>query len=114
MDMSKNLWDLANIITGFAVVQPLAVAVALGKDLAGFQHQPPNVKYPIGCIALLFGFGYCVAVHRCCKLGGALDVKNAVIWSETAHWRIACILLFTLVFVFGLFAPDILASKSNG
>jgi hypothetical protein len=107
-DLSKELWSIANIITGFSVAQVLAVTFALSGNLAVLQS--PNrraVKIAVSIIALLMGLAYCFAVHRCRMLALSLHAGHDEIWREINYGRMACILLFTAILIFGLFAPEI-------
>jgi hypothetical protein len=106
-DMSKELWSLANLITGFSVAQSVAVAVALGKDLFDLQHQHIPVKTTVSAIAFFVAAGYCAAVYRCRVLARSVDQEHEDIWREVTWWRMACICLFTSILIFGLFAPEI-------
>ena len=36
-NFAKELWSLANIVTGFSIAQSIGVAIALGKDLEKIQ-----------------------------------------------------------------------------
>ena len=106
-DMKKELWSIANIITGFAGAQPLAIAVALGKDLEKLQGTTITFKAVISFIALGFAVLYCLAVHRCYMLARPMDTEHERIWRQVTLGRKLFIFLFTAVLVFGLFAPDI-------
>ena len=106
-DISKELWSLANIITGFSVAQSIAVTIALGKDLAGFQHQPVVVRLAVSGMAVVFAGVYCFAVRRCWVLARSVDSEHDVIWRQVTRGREFCIWLFTGVLIFGLFAPEI-------
>ena len=107
-DISKELWSLANIITGFSVAQSVAVTIAFGKDLAGLQHQPPVVKLAVTFIAVVSAGAYCFAVRRCWGLARSVDSEHEAIWRQVTRGRELCIWFFTAVLVLGLFAPEIL------
>src|SRR5262245_21054931 len=102
-DMSKELWSLANLITGFSVAQSIAVAVALGKDLMDLQQQHIPVRVTISVIAMIVATGYSAAVYHCRILAGSFDTQHEEIWRQVTWWRVACIYLFTSVLVFALF-----------
>jgi hypothetical protein len=106
-DMSKELWKLANLMTGFSVAQSIAVAIALGKDLTDLQHQSGAFKLTITIIAIIVASGYCAAVYHCKTLATSIEKVHENIWRHTTWWRIACIYSFTTIFIFGLFAADI-------
>jgi len=106
-DWVKELWSLGNIITGFSVVQSLGFAVALGKDLAELQTQTKPFKTVLAIIALSFGALYSYGVYRCFFLALGIDGSLGDMRKEVMHGQMACIWLFTLIAIFGLFAPDI-------
>lgn len=108
-DFSKGLWDIANLITSFAVAQAVATAFALGKDLAGLLEMPIPVKVAIAFVAYLFGGLYCLAVKRCWDLSRSIDhnLQHNTIWMHVTIGRVICILLFTSLVVLGIFAPDL-------
>jgi hypothetical protein len=106
-DILKELWSLANIVTGFSVAQSLAFAVALGKDLAGLQSQIMCVKVVLTIFCIVFGCAYSFAVWRCHRLAMSVDNVHSNVWLQVTRGRIFCIWLFGIVPVFGLFAPNI-------
>ena len=108
-DVGKELWTLANVITGFSIAQSLAISVALGTTLQDqLQLAPIKVKGTIAIIAVLYGTLYCVAVYRCLAMARKVPLELDAVWRETTIGRVIAIYLFTLIFVFGLFAPDLL------
>jgi hypothetical protein len=115
-EIQKELWSLANIITGFSVAQSLAFAVALGKDLASLQTQTQPVKITLGIFCLLFGVAYSLGVQRChqlAKLVKPFEQSHEVVWRQVTWGRMACIWLFTIVAVFGLFAPNFFSGQTS-
>jgi hypothetical protein len=115
MDLSKELWFLANIITGFSVAQSIGVSIGFAKDLADLQLQTLKVKAAITGVAILFCAGYCCAVWRCCFWAKYLHSakESLLVWDEVTYGRIACIIVFTGVMVFALFAPNIFPSRKS-
>jgi hypothetical protein len=112
MDLSKELWFLANIITGFSVAQSIGVSIGFAKDLADFQLQALPVKVAVTGIAILFCAGYCCAVWRCRFWAKHLNPEreSSLIWDEVTYGRIACIVFFTGVMIFALFGPNLFSS----
>jgi len=45
--MNDNLWNMANLLTGFSVAQSLAFLYALGKDLSPLLGQVLRVRLTI-------------------------------------------------------------------
>jgi hypothetical protein len=106
-DISTELWSLANIITGFSIAQSIAVAIALGKDLAGLQRQTSVVKWAVALVTVCFAGLYCFAVHKCWTLARLSDSGVEAVWKQVTYGREIAICVFTLVFIFGLFAPEL-------
>jgi hypothetical protein len=106
-DVNAELWKLANIVTGFAVAQGIAFALALGGDLGRLQSAPLRVKFVLTIVALLFASAYSFAVHRCWTLANP-EISMAAVWRGVTYGRHAAIWLFTALGVFGLFAPNLL------
>ncbi len=118
-NFAKELWSLANIVTGFSIAQSIGVAIALGKDLEKIQKQTVVVKGFISFLAFACGVGYSYAVWRCWDLAKLVDTKiptnlnYSTIWREVTYGRIIGILLFTVVLIFGIYAPNIFKSKDK-
>jgi hypothetical protein len=93
--MEQNLWNLANIITGFAIAQSLAFLYALAKS--EFVKAVDNpMTYWIICIAIIVAsILYCVAVYFVGNKGASLtDIHNVDIWKSITLGRVAAILVF--------------------
>lgn len=108
-DLSKELWSLANLITGFSVAQSLAASIAFGKDLSQLELKTFTFKMTVSVIVIIIAALYCGAIHSCRTLARSVDKEKShdLIWEKINRWRIACIILFTTIFVFGLFEHDI-------
>lgn len=106
-DINAELWQLANIVTGFAVAQGIAFALALGGDLGRLQSSPPRAKVVLTIVSILFASAYSIAVERCLALA-SLEPGVAAVWREVTCGRHVAIWLFTALGVFGLFAPNLL------
>ena len=111
--MNAELWRLANLVTGFAVAQGIAFALALGKDLGRLQSASLRAKIALTVVSTLFASAYSLAVHRCWVLATPDMVTAAAIWREVTYGRHAAIWLFTALGVFGLFAPNLLGRASK-
>jgi len=72
-----------------------------------FQHQHISVKIVVGLIAFAVAAGYGAAVERCRILASSIDREHEHIWRHVTLWRKGCIWLFTIILLFGLFAPEI-------
>lgn len=107
-DMVKELWSLANIVTGFSVAQSIAFSFALSKkDLIDLQIETIKVKIVLTIIIIIFAAIYSYGVFRCYQLAMSIDRTSDRIWLQVTYGRLASIWLFTLVPVFGLFAKNI-------
>lgn len=104
-DVNAELWKLANIVTGFAVAQGIAFALALGGNLGRLQAAPLEAKLALTIVTIIFASAYSFAVHRCWTLANP-DMSIAAVWRETTYGRHGAIWLFTALGVFGLFAPS--------
>lgn len=108
-DAEKELWSFANVITGFAVTQSLGVAIALGSVLHdSLQTISCSSKLPIAIIALIYMALYCGAVSRCRTLSKNLNSQIPLIWKEATVARITAICAGIAIFLFGLYAPEIM------
>jgi hypothetical protein len=92
-NMAEKLWDLANVITGFAVVQSLATILAL---LGGTLKISEPVAYRYALWAL-GGFTalYVVAIGYCGVMGYKIDNNHLDIWTVTTVARVVVVLIFT-------------------
>jgi hypothetical protein len=106
LDMSAELWKIANAITAFAVAQGIAATFAFGKDLNELQSVPVPIKCVLALACLLFGTLYTYAVRRCRELACPIGAAGEV-WRHVTHGRYLAIWLFTSLAVFGLFAKDL-------
>jgi hypothetical protein len=108
-DYGKELWTVANLVTGFFVAQYLAAAIALGDTLDDLAKKRFPFKITISLIAVGVGLFYCGALQSCRTLAASLDSekKHDAIWARANAWRMGCILLFTLLFIFAVFEHNI-------
>jgi hypothetical protein len=105
-DLVKELWSIANIITGFSAVQSLGFALAVCKDLGGLQRQPAPVKGLLIILCVIFAGFFSWGVFRCYDLAMRVDGAYDPIWLQVTYGRVICILLFTAFPVFALFAAN--------
>jgi hypothetical protein len=105
-DISKELWSLANIITGFSITQSLASALALpGNGYLHFLHTWPwYYRVLASIIPLIFACLYAYGVWRCWQLADPQGTQIKV-WREVTIGRVACIWIFSFVLIIGAFAP---------
>jgi hypothetical protein len=104
----KELWSIANIITGFSVVQCLGFALALGKDLSLLQRQEIWFKLLLSILFFVSAGIYISGVWWCYFLAThhGTDAACENIWWQVSLGRSICILFYTAVPIFGLFVPN--------
>ena len=102
-NMAEKLWDLANLVTGFGVVQTLATTFAIAKrELKGFKGPTPHRFAFAG--AVVFTLFYVIAILWCGRIGSLLDkAGNSQVWTVVTFGRVSSILLFTLVMLGALY-----------
>lgn len=94
----EKLWDLANIITGFAVVQGIATAFQVASG--GFETSLTGDLQHWGALVaiLLFTGFYTKAIVWCYKEASPRDPCIEVsVWKAVTYGRVAAVLLFTVV-----------------
>jgi hypothetical protein len=64
-DLSKELWSLSNIITGFAVVQAIGFCYACLKSEFGDPKITIEVKMTITAFLILVTLAQCYAIYWC-------------------------------------------------
>jgi hypothetical protein len=98
MDMAEKLWDLANVITGFSVLQSLAMIFALGKgDLKDSLRSGKEHWVAFG-ISFVSGVLYVLAICWCGSTGRAgAGVVDQSIWSLVTRGRCFTVVIFSLI-----------------
>ena len=94
VNMPEKLWDLANLITGFAIVQTLATTFALAEGELKIMKGPTAHSYAvIGTIILTVC--YVIAICWCGYKGRKLDsASNSEFWIVVTSGRVIAVLLF--------------------
>jgi hypothetical protein len=94
-DMEKELWSLANIITGFAVAQSLAFLYALGQKEFANAVDNPAASWIILLATLGASLIYCGSVYFIGGKGASLtDPQNRGVWTWVTWGRILAISVF--------------------
>lgn len=96
-DLCQKLWDIANYIVGFAVLQSVSFAYALGKDLPDFLRQSLGVKSIVVLVSGLFYALYWYGVWECYLLARTLDCPHPEVWHAVSKGRVVCIGIFMLL-----------------
>jgi hypothetical protein len=93
MNMAEKLWELANLIAGFAVAQALAMTYAVVKnDVVPLRTDNAHVaSLALICVFTVFYGG---AIVLCCAKGRALDGANGKTWTVAKWGRVIALLLF--------------------
>jgi uncharacterized membrane protein YidH (DUF202 family) len=106
INFAEKLWDLANIITGFAIAQVLATTFALVKG-----ELPPLTGTSAHGAAFILTTGFTVAyiwAIRWCERewrqleAAKLATGQEAIWHSATQGRIFAVVLFTLVLLLAL------------
>jgi uncharacterized membrane protein (DUF485 family) len=94
---ADKLWDLANLVTGFAVAQSLAIIFSMARN----DFKMPNKKrHWLAFIGItLFTICYIVAIELCGNEGQLLDKTHANLWQQVTRGRVFAVILFALVTV---------------
>jgi hypothetical protein len=107
IEWDDRLWGLANIVTGFAVAQSIALLYALGKDLRDLHKAPMGTKKWIAIPIGLFSCFYVGAVWGLAWLAIDSDPSEDSIWLWVMVGRSVAIGAFGLFALASLFAPEI-------
>ena len=95
-DMANHLWNLADIITGFAVAQSIAFLYALAQKEFSEAVDNPEASMIIVMATVSASVVYCSAVYLIGTGGSSLTnvehEKN--IWASITWGRIAGIMIF--------------------
>ena len=91
---AEKLWDLANLVTGFGVLQAIATIFAIAKEeLKGIRGLDAHRWAVIG--TAIFTSVYVVGIIGCGWLGAGLDKPvNSKVWILTTVGRVAGIVIF--------------------
>ena len=101
--MAEKLWDLANLITGFGVVQTLTMTYAMLKgDVRISGRREHRIVYAgTGFFAAL----YIIAIVACGWVGKSFDADDhSLVWRWVTIGRVVAVLLFMGVTVAATYA----------
>jgi hypothetical protein len=95
-DMENHLWNLANIVTGFAVAQSLAFLYALGQKEFSDAVDSPVATVIIVIATAIASVVYSTAVYLIGAQGASLAdaEQEKKIWASVTWGRIVSILIF--------------------
>jgi len=100
MDMPEKLWDLANLVTGFAVVQSLALIYGLVKDeFKLLKSRAAHWSAVLGTV--FFSTVYVLIVWYCGRSARSLSISvdERHIWRRVNCGRVGTIVVFTIITV---------------
>ena len=96
--MAEKLWDLANVVTGFAVAQGIATTFVIAKGDLNNSLRGSGAHFVAIGATLVFSAFYIFAILRCRAKGSSLDsLDNSAIWFTITAGRVFAVVLFTLV-----------------
>ena len=110
-ELAKLVWELANGIAAFAVVQSLVFAYACAKKEVGDVLNRRPVKLALAVMLTLIGIGQCLAVWWCGTKLCELDPEHCGLQSEATFGRIACVAGLLVFSVVILYARQLFAHK---
>jgi uncharacterized membrane protein (DUF485 family) len=94
---ADKLWDLANLVTGFAVAQSLAIIFSMARNDFKMPNKKGHWLAFIGIV--LFTTFYIIAIKVCGNEGQLLDKTHANLWQQVTRGRVFAVILFALVTV---------------
>ena len=116
-DLIKSLWNMANAITAFAIIQPLGFVftVVTNKDIHEWidSHGKP-ARYKFCSVALIGVFAYGIAVYLCYKWAQELNAPHQHIWMLVTIGRILAIVLITALIPVMMFGKEIFGATPRG
>ena len=99
--MAEKLWDLANLLTGFAVAQSIATTFGLAKrEMKAIAGASAHKWAAIGTIG--FTVFYVIAIIACGIAGDRLDQGPDTIWLWVMLGRVFAVVLFAVVLLITL------------
>ena len=100
LNLADKMWDLANLVTGFAIAQSLGTTFALAKF--ELKALTGSVAHWVAFVftLILTGF-YIKAIFLCANMATEHSAFGSQIWQVT-YVREGAIILFTLVMLFAL------------
>jgi uncharacterized membrane protein YbhN (UPF0104 family) len=102
-ELTRLVWDLANGITAFAVVQGLVFAYACAKKEIGDVMNRKTIKLAIAVMVALIAIGQCVALYWCGAKSCSLDPDHCELHSEVTIGRVLCVaglLVFSIIILY--------------
>jgi len=117
VDVPEKLWDLANLLTGFAVVRGLVLIYGLVKDeFKLLKSRAAHWSAVFGTV--IFNTAYVLAVWYCGRSARSLSISvdERHIWRRVNCGRVGTIIVFTLVTLGTIYVHwrDVREKATNG
>jgi hypothetical protein len=110
-ELAGKLWDLANAITAFALVQGLVFAYACANKDVGNVLNRKALKAAIAVMIAMIGTAQCVAVEWCRSKLCHIDPAQCPVYSEAGEGRVLCIGSIAIFSILILYARQLFAKK---
>ena len=110
-DLTKLIWDLANGIAAFAVVQGLLFAHACAKKEFGDVVNRKALKLAIAVMLVLIGTAQCTALWWCGRKLSELDPTHSNLHLDITLGRVVCVVGLMIFSILILYARQIFSRK---
>lgn len=110
-ELTKLIWDLANGIAAFAVIQGLVFAYACAKKEVGDVLNRKALKLAIAVMLVLIGTAQCAALWWCGRKLCELDPTHCNLHSDITFGRVVCVVGLLAFSILILYARQLFARK---
>ena len=110
-ELTKLIWDLANGIAAFAVVQGIVFAYACAKKEVGDVLNRKALKLAIVVMLVLIGTAQCAALWWCGRKLCELDPTHCNLHSDITFGRVVCVVGLLAFSILILYARQLFARK---
>ncbi|MEA2711219.1 MAG: hypothetical protein QOF78_3820 [Phycisphaerales bacterium] len=105
-EMDKALWDLANSVTAFAILQTIAFVYVLVQPQANVYLTTPFARRWIRIGTSIFAAAYCVAIWGCYVLRPPSGNDSPWLWASIGR-TVAALLVCGIPFLSTLAPKDV-------
>ncbi|MGF7131444.1 hypothetical protein P3T40_002926 [Paraburkholderia sp. EB58] len=112
MDMSEKLWDLSNIITGFAAAQSVTMTIVMGKGELARSLRSGKDHLTTLCASVISSVFY-IGVIFWCQVNSMAGTgeREKLIWTWVTWGRCATVILFMAIMLYVLLLHYIKQNK---
>jgi hypothetical protein len=110
-ELTKSLWDFANSITAFAVIQGLVFVYSCLKKETGDVLNKRRLKAAIAIVIFPMIIAQCTVVDWCRRNQCLLDVSHCRIYTEASTVRIASLIGIGVSSMLALYARQLFSRK---